>query len=462
MNMGHQWYKRLSVLLVGVLLTLTLCVNPGWGAEEAINATTYDSAPGASVVYTGSWTHSSGWNKAYSSTVSYSNQNGAKVKLTFTGRYITRVYTMASNRGSAKIYIDGVLKSTTNDSSSSARWQVAKTWDTGSYGQHTIEVVNDGGYIDSDAFIVDITTSGDGVHDNTASQLKYIGNWTSATGWGGAHAGTLSWDATSEDAVTFTFIGNSVTYIYTRANNRGYAAVTIDGIDRGVVDLYSDVPLFQQGKNYSGLGSGPHTIHVTVTPNRNVQSLGNYIDVDAFKVGELYNRNNAVSYADTWAHGRNLVYPVFGTGCVCDDCTNFVSQVLEAGGIPQIRNLTPTNQGSWYVIGTTTNSHSWSATDWFKSHVDSNNARYQYVGDNSVFVESLTAGDFVVMNLLSNPYPGADHASAIVGRGKPSEGDQMGQDGLLLRNAHCCDRKRVRWNYGLISGDVTYAYRVIY
>ena len=169
MNIGHRRYKAWSVLAL-VIVALLLRVNPGWTAEDATNATTFDNSPGAGVTYTGSWTHSSGWNKAYFGTVSYSNQSGAKVKLTFTGRYITRVYSMTYNRGSVKVYIDGALKSAMSDYASSTRWQVAKTWDTGWSGQHTIEVVNDGGgYIDADAFVVDIGTVGDGVYDNTHS-----------------------------------------------------------------------------------------------------------------------------------------------------------------------------------------------------------------------------------------------------------------------------------------------------
>ncbi|MCB0145089.1 MAG: hypothetical protein KDE50_34730, partial [Caldilineaceae bacterium] len=125
---------------------------------------------------------------AYLNTVSYTNTTSDKVKLTLTGgSTITRVYTMANNRGSAKIYIDGVNVDTTNDNTAETRWQVAKTWTLSgnSSTSHTIEVKNNGGgYIDADAFIKDIGTVGDGVYDNTNSQLKYIGNWAaSSSGW---------------------------------------------------------------------------------------------------------------------------------------------------------------------------------------------------------------------------------------------------------------------------------------
>ncbi|PIO47003.1 MAG: hypothetical protein CMR00_12740, partial [[Chlorobium] sp. 445] len=47
-----------------------------------------------------------------------------------------------------------------------------------------------------------------------------------------------------------------------------------------------------------------------------------------------YNRTAAVSYADSWAHGRNGSYPNYGSGCGCNDCTNYISQVLHNRGYP--------------------------------------------------------------------------------------------------------------------------------
>jgi hypothetical protein len=44
-----------------------------------------------------------------------------------------------------------------------------------------------------------------------------------------------------------------------------------------------------------------------------------------------YNRGNADAYADKWATSTNSNYPTYG-----EDCTNFVSQALSAGGYPFI------------------------------------------------------------------------------------------------------------------------------
>jgi putative amidase-like protein len=58
-----------------------------------------------------------------------------------------------------------------------------------------------------------------------------------------------------------------------------------------------------------------------------------------------YNPAAAVAYADQWAHGRNPNYPDFTD----NDCTNFNSQGLEAGGLPlQSVNGFLTDDRNWF------------------------------------------------------------------------------------------------------------------
>jgi hypothetical protein len=89
------------------------------GAEGYV--ITYDGGPHWSRVgYTPNWYNASG------QTLSYTNLAGARANIKFTGSRITRRYTMASNRGQAQIYIDGVYRETLNDQSPETRWQIAK------------------------------------------------------------------------------------------------------------------------------------------------------------------------------------------------------------------------------------------------------------------------------------------------------------------------------------------------
>ena len=456
MKRRHRLYHRIGVLLLG-LLTLLLSALPGWTAEEATNATTFDNTPSASVTYTGSWTHSSGWSKAYASTVSYSNQVGAKVKLTFSGRYITRVYSMTFNRGSVKVYIDGAQKSAMSDYTSSTRWQVAKTWDAGWSGQHTIEVVNDGGgYIDADAFIVDISFATNGHFDDNHNQFNYIGSWTSSCCWPYAYSSTLHWTNNQESALTFTFTGDSVTVFYTISSNRGTATVTIDGVDRGGINMFGGVTQFKRNTTYNGLGQGIHTIHIA-----NNSGGGFYIDTDILKPGTAYNRAAAINYADAWVSNttakRNIQnYPNYGIGEGCNDCTNYLSQVLEAGGIQRIVSLND-DEKTWYVYDDHSGaSRSWAATDWFRSHANFYSSRYQSEPSGP---SVLNGGDFFLMDLrYQDNIP--DHARVVLGIGEVQFGDGKGTQALLA-SQHCNDRWRVKWDY-LIGGITTYSFRVIY
>ena len=58
-----------------------------------------------------------------------------------------------------------------------------------------------------------------------------------------------------------------------------------------------------------------------------------------------YNGPAAASYADTWALGYNSNYLTFG-----DDCTNFVSQALKAGGLPTITTTSTTSDDHYWFL----------------------------------------------------------------------------------------------------------------
>jgi len=232
----------------------------------------------------GSWVRSTGWPKAWNSTVSFTNANGTREWIAFNGSSITRRYTMASNRGSATVYIDGVNQGTLNDYSSTTRWQVGKTW-TVTPGEHILELRSNGGgsYMDIDDFIVNTATVGSGSYEDTHYQNEYIGNWSLFSG-SGPSGNTVHYSDNTEDAVAFTFSGTQVTWYFTKAFNRGKAVVTIDGVDKGIVDLYSASTQWQQSITYSGLGSGIHTIHISVAGQKNPSSTDYYVDVDKFVI----------------------------------------------------------------------------------------------------------------------------------------------------------------------------------
>src|SRR5437588_538977 len=110
--------KMKALRFVGVILSITIMALTAVTAHADNNCMSVLGAtddPSASISYTpaNSWHHDSGYfTKACNTTVSWSNASGAtSISFTFNGSSITRKYTMASNRGSENVWIDGDLKS---------------------------------------------------------------------------------------------------------------------------------------------------------------------------------------------------------------------------------------------------------------------------------------------------------------------------------------------------------------
>lgn len=246
---------------------------------------TYDNTY-SYVGYKGSnWSGGSPFPRALLQTQSWSNQTGASSWFAFIGDRITWVFAKAFNRGWQNVYIDGnFIESINTDDDNDILWQVHRTWEVAS-GQHIIEVRGLGGgttYTDLDAYVLNIVRQ-QGTHDDASGGIQYLGAWTHGAGWQGPINGTASWSSTADDAVVFTFLGDGVTYWYTRAWNRGIAKVTIDGNFVQAIDLYSPNVMWQQSIRWP-LAYGTHTIHIAVTGDRHPNSQGTYIDVDQLAV----------------------------------------------------------------------------------------------------------------------------------------------------------------------------------
>ena len=64
----------------------------------------------------------------------------------------------------------------------------------------------------------------------------------------------------------------------------GRATVTIDGVNKGTVDLYASSLHWQVLESFGGLAYGSHTIVVTVQGTKDAVSKGTEVVVDAFPV----------------------------------------------------------------------------------------------------------------------------------------------------------------------------------
>ncbi len=85
-----------------------------------------------------------------------------------------------------------------------------------------------------------------------------------------------------------------------------------------------------------------------------------------------YNRTNAVNYAYKWVYKRNNSYNFYAW---LNDCTNFTSQVLSAGGMPYVINglLWKYDTKNWYYSNTSNAEPSrtwWGANNFYKHGVN--------------------------------------------------------------------------------------------
>ena len=109
----------------------------------------------------------------------------------------------------------------------------------------------------------------------------------------------------------------------------------------------------------------------------------------------LYDREAALRYAHRWAYERNPEYYDFdGLG---GDCTNFVSQVLAAGGAEQNYS-----QNGWYFNSINDRSPSWSGVNELYEFLVSEHD----VGPRArvVDVSEAMAGDIVQLGSFENGY----------------------------------------------------------
>ena len=75
-----------------------------------------------------------------------------------------------------------------------------------------------------------------------------------------------------------------MTWVHTKAHNRGEAIVTIDGVPRETLDLYAKDTQWQSRRTYGGLVDSVHKLVIVNRGTRNPAATDIYIDVDQFEV----------------------------------------------------------------------------------------------------------------------------------------------------------------------------------
>lgn len=146
---------------------------------------------------------------------------------------------------------------------------------------------------------------GAGMVNDTSPAITYTGvSWIYQNRRGAGEYNDDAHMATANgDSFTFTFTGTDVECIASRAANRGPVAIYIDDVLQTTVDLSTGPALGNRQSVFAkfGLARGTHTLKA-------VKMGGTYMEIDAFKVTELVNDNDAdlaASFPSTVYYGAD-------------------------------------------------------------------------------------------------------------------------------------------------------------
>ncbi len=120
-----------------------------------------------------------------------------------------------------------------------------------------------------------------GSYDDFDPSFRFRGAWTRSHGFTGPYRHTISYTDSPGAEAAFAFEGSALTYIFTKANNRGIANLEIDGTAHEI-DLYAPTPEWQNRLEFCCLGQGRHLVVLHATGRKREEAKDDYIDVDGF------------------------------------------------------------------------------------------------------------------------------------------------------------------------------------
>jgi hypothetical protein len=258
----------------------------------------------------------SGWSWS-GGTAAISVMPGAQATFTFTGTSVTWIGQRSSDRGIARVYVDGVYVSDVDLFSRTTEVRVpvfTMSGLTNSRHALTIEVTgrkNPEGLVFNSAYAAVIVDAFDvpGLPvsrlQETDPAITYTKGWTRddlSYRWSARFA-TFSSIPGAQAALAFD--GTSVTWLGYRGPDSGTARVYVDGNFAGEIDLYSPTQRVQDALfTATGLADASHTLTIEVTGQKNAASTGTWVQVDAFDVTTLGTRFEetdwSVSYSGLW------------------------------------------------------------------------------------------------------------------------------------------------------------------
>ena len=141
--------------------------------------------------------------------------------------------------------------------------------------------------------------------------LAYAGAWAvgSATG---ASGGSYRY-VNSAGSCTVRFNGTYLAWLAKKSPKYGKARLTLDGVDKGMIDLYNGAEVYGKAWETDTLANGTHTLKIEWTGEKNALATGSNISVDAFdingnivqapKVTRIEQSDTRLFYVGSWTAG---------------------------------------------------------------------------------------------------------------------------------------------------------------
>ncbi len=120
--------------------------------------------------------------------------------------------------------------------------------------------------------------------DDIDPRIALLKDWVRETKFPETFGSTIAYTNVPGASVQVTIDGTGFRYMYTKAFNRGIAAVIVDGRQVAVIDLYGKEIEWQAHTDFTGLGPGLHEIEIRVTRNKSAAATDYNIDIDALEV----------------------------------------------------------------------------------------------------------------------------------------------------------------------------------
>jgi putative flippase GtrA len=125
-----------------------------------------------------------------------------------------------------------------------------------------------------------VLTAKAGTYDDFEPAILLLGDWERSDGFEQAFQHTITYTNTPGAEIRFAFEGSELTYFFTKAANRGIAAITIDGASEGTVDLYSVETQWRSFARFTRLGPGRHLLVIRVTGESRAGATAQFVDLD--------------------------------------------------------------------------------------------------------------------------------------------------------------------------------------